>query len=148
MVMGILFAGLLLQRDLTTLAIICAVGALIYFASKAPFWHYIVIAFLGGTGFLLFAKLEPYRWNRVISMLNPHLDPLGTGYQLKQGAIAIGSGKIFGVGDQFSFGLSRQKFGFLPESITDSIFFGLVVLSIKNPAIPAGCGAKPFFYSC
>jgi len=121
-VMGILFAGLILQKDLTTLAIICAVGALLYFASKAPFWHYIVIAFLGGAGFLSFAKFEPYRWNRVISMFNPHLDPLGKGYQLKQATIAIGSGKIFGVGNEFSFGLSRQKFGFLPESITDSIF--------------------------
>ena len=121
-VMGVLFVGLILQPDLTTLMIICLAGALMYFASKAPFWHYIVIVLLGGAGFLVFAKLEPYRWNRVISMLNPHLDPLGKGYQLKQAAIAIGSGKIFGVGDEFSFGLSRQKFGFLPESITDSIF--------------------------
>lgn len=121
-VMAILFFGLILQRDLTTLMIICLVGALMYFASKAPFWHYIVISLLGATGFLVFAKLEPYRWNRVISMFNPHLDPLGKGYQLKQAAIAIGSGRIFGVGEGFSFGLSRQKFGFLPESTTDSIF--------------------------
>jgi len=121
-VMGVLFAGLILQRDLTTLAIICAVGALIYFASKAPLWHFAVMAGIGGISFFIATIFEPYRLNRVLTLFNPHLDPLGKGYQLKQAAIAIGSGKIFGVGDGFSFGLSRQKFGFLPESTTDSIF--------------------------
>ncbi|MDD5433112.1 MAG: putative peptidoglycan glycosyltransferase FtsW [Candidatus Pacebacteria bacterium] len=120
--LGILIAGLIIQPDMTTLAIICAVGALMYFASKAPLWHTITILGLGGTAFLIFAKSEPYRWNRVMNMLNPHADPMGQGFQLKQAAIAIGSGKIMGVGDSFSLGLSRQKFGFLPESITDSIF--------------------------
>ncbi len=121
-VLGILFAGLILQPDMTTLMIICLVGAMLYFASKAPWWHLIITVGAGGVVFTIATILEPYRLNRVLTMFQPHLDPLGKGYQLKQAAIAIGSGKIFGVGDEFSFGMSRQKFGFLPESITDSIF--------------------------
>lgn len=121
-IMGVLFIGLILQPDQTTLLIICLVGAAMYVASKAPWWHFVIMAGVGGIGFFTATILEPYRLNRVLTMLQPHVDPLGKGFQLKQAAIAIGSGKIFGVGDEFSFGLSRQKFGFLPESITDSIF--------------------------
>ena len=120
-VLSILIVGLITQPDMTTLAIICSIGTLMYCASKAPWWHYIAIVGLGGTAFLLLAKLEPYRWNRIISMLNPHFDPMGKGYQLKQAAVAVGSGGILGVGSGFALGLSRQKF-FLPEAITDSIF--------------------------
>ena len=50
--------------------------------------------------------------------MDPLLDPLGQGYQIKQALIGIGSGGITGVG----LGLSFQKFGFLPEPISDSIF--------------------------
>ena len=121
-ILGVLFAGLILQPDMTTLMIICLVGALMYFASKAPWWHIFIMIGIGGVGFFVATILEPYRLNRVLTMFQPHIDPMGKGFQLKQAAVAIGSGKIFGVGDGFSLGLSRQKFGFLPESLTDSIF--------------------------
>jgi len=121
-IMGILFAGLIAQPDQTTLAIICLVGGAMYLASKAPWWHFAVIVGVGGMGFFISTIFKPYRLSRVITMFKPHSDPLGAGYQLKQAAIAMGSGKIFGAGDGFSFGLSRQKFGLLPEAITDSIF--------------------------
>ncbi len=121
-ILAVLFVGLIKQPDMTTLAIICAIGVVMYFSSSAPWWHIGILGGLGGAAFLIFARLEPYRWNRVINLLNPHADPLGKGFQVKQAAIAIGSGKYFGVGNGFALGLSRQKFGFLPESITDSIF--------------------------
>lgn len=50
--------------------------------------------------------------------LDPSRDALGSGYQIQQSLIAIGSGGIFGRG----FGQSIQKFNFLPEPIGDSIF--------------------------
>jgi cell division protein FtsW len=70
--------------------------------------------------FALFAliKLAPYRMNRWLVFLNPETDPLGRGYQIKQSLIAVGSGGIFGLG----LGMSGQKFGFLPQSMTDSAF--------------------------
>lgn len=122
-ILGVLFSVLILQPDMTTLFIICAAGTAVYFSSKvAIWWHYIVLAFLGGTLFLISARLKPYRWDRIISFLNRHIDPLNKGYQLKQSTIAIGSGKIFGVGNGFSLGFSRQKLKLLPEPLTDSIF--------------------------
>ena len=51
-------------------------------------------------------------------MLNPLYDPMGLGYQLKQSLIAVGSGGIFGLG----LGMSNQKFGFIPQTISDSVF--------------------------
>jgi cell division protein FtsW len=50
--------------------------------------------------------------------LNPEIDPMGIGYQIKQAVIAVGSGGILGLG----LGMSAQKFGFLPQSMSDSIF--------------------------
>ncbi|MFQ6049469.1 MAG: FtsW/RodA/SpoVE family cell cycle protein, partial [Candidatus Paceibacterales bacterium] len=60
----------------------------------------------------------PYRFARVSVFLNPETDPMGIGYHLKQALIAVGSGGVSGSG----LGLSEQKFGFLPQSISDSIF--------------------------
>ena len=61
---------------------------------------------------------EPYRWKRVTSFLNPWDDPQGSGFQLIQSFIALGSGGIKGVG----LGESKQKLLFLPETHTDFIF--------------------------
>ncbi|MCX5718121.1 MAG: putative lipid II flippase FtsW [Nitrospirae bacterium] len=61
---------------------------------------------------------EPYRWKRVTSFLNPWEDPQGSGFQLIQSFIALGSGGIKGVG----LGESKQKLLFLPETHTDFIF--------------------------
>ena len=63
-------------------------------------------------------KIAPYRAARLLVFLNPETDPMGMGYQLKQALIAVGSGGIFGLG----LGMSVQKFGFLPQSMADSIF--------------------------
>jgi cell division protein FtsW len=53
-----------------------------------------------------------------MTFLNPQADPQGTGYQINQALLAIGSGGILGVG----LGHSRQKFNYLPEPVGDSIF--------------------------
>jgi cell division protein FtsW len=60
--------------------------------------------------------------SRFTTFLNPEADPMGLGYQLKQSIIGIGSGKWLGIGSGLAFGLSQQKFGFLPHPTTDSIF--------------------------
>jgi len=61
---------------------------------------------------------KEYIRNRFLAFLNPEIDPLNIGFQIKQALIAIGSGGIFGVG----FGKSIQKFGYLPEVQGDTIF--------------------------
>ncbi len=76
--------------------------------------------------------MEPYRFKRIISFLNPWEDPRGSGFQLIQSFIALGSGGLTGVG----IGSSRQKLSYLPESHTDFIFsiigeeFGFIGVSV------------------
>jgi rod shape determining protein RodA len=65
------------------------------------------------------AFLKPYQKERVMIFLNPERDPLGSGYQVTQAKIAIGSGGIHGKG--FRHG-TQGKFGFVPEHHTDFIF--------------------------
>ncbi len=118
----VLLVILIVQPDMSTLAIIFVAGVLMYFAANTPLWHTFAILGLGTAGGLLLIKMKPYRWARFLVFLKPETDPLGMGYQLRQALIGMGSGRIFGVDKGFSLGLSRQKFGFLPDSMTDSIF--------------------------
>ena len=66
--------------------------------------------------------LEPYQKDRILSFVNPDIDPRGSGYNLIQSKIAIGSGGWFGNG----FGKGSQAvLGFLPEAHNDFIFAAL-----------------------
>ncbi|MDP2950943.1 MAG: putative peptidoglycan glycosyltransferase FtsW [bacterium] len=121
-ILGVLMLGLFLQKDITTLLIILLTAMAVYFFSPAPVWHTLVLVCLGLVILGAFIAVEPYRLHRITTYLNPGEDPLGKGWQIKQAAIAIGSGKLIGVNDGLGLGMSRQKFGFLPESQTDSIF--------------------------
>jgi len=73
---------------------------------------------IGISSLIALIKVAPYRMARILVFLDPQTDPLGIGYQIKQALIAIGSGGILGLG----LGLSQQKFGFLPQPMSDSIF--------------------------
>ena len=63
--------------------------------------------------------LEPYQQRRLISFLEPSTDPLGSGYQIIQSKVAIGSGGLLGMG--YLKGTQTQL-RFLPEQHTDFIF--------------------------
>ena len=67
---------------------------------------------------LLLARLEPYRWARMLSFRKPFADYHKNGYQLAQSLVGLGSGRYLGVG----LGASRAKWGFLPNAHTDFIF--------------------------
>lgn len=114
------FVGLLLllQPDIGTLIVVALISTAIYFFAGSPLKHFLIIGTLIAAIIALMIVVEPYRFDRIKSYLDPSIDPRGISYQLNQSLIAIGSGGIFGVG----FGKSIQKFGFLPEVINDSIF--------------------------
>ncbi len=106
------------QPDTGTLGLIFLISLAIFFASGANLSH-ILFLFLGGLAFLfILIRLAPYRMQRFLVFINPEHDPQGSGYQMTQALIAIGSGGILGAG----LGQSRQKFNYLPEPVTDSIF--------------------------
>jgi cell division protein FtsW len=106
------------QPDLGTLSIIIVIAVSVYFAAGAPFSHLAIIGTGGIIMFLALIKVAPYRAARLLTFLNPSLDPQGVGYHINQALLAIGSGGFFGLG----LGLSRQKFQYLPEVAGDSIF--------------------------
>ncbi len=116
--MGVIGAFLVAQPDVGTLAIIAAVAGVMYFCAKTPLWHTLALGGLGIFLLVLLIHVAPYRFDRLSVFLNPDLDPLGKGYQLKQAFIGIGSGGLTGRG----LGMSVQKFGFLPQPMSDSIF--------------------------
>ncbi|MFC1663774.1 putative lipid II flippase FtsW [Patescibacteria group bacterium] len=109
---------LILQPDISTLGIIVFTGTLMYFSAQTPLWHTVLIILMGMGGLISLIKIAPYRANRLLIFLNPETDPMGLGYQIKQSLITIGSGGLFGLG----LGLSGQKLGFLPHSVSDSVF--------------------------
>ncbi len=117
-ILGLLTLLLIFQSDLSTLGVIFIVALLMYFASGTPLWHSILIFSLGAGSLFFAVKFVPYRMRRILVFLNPNLDPMGMGYQIKQALIAVGSGGLFGVG----LGMSLQKLGYLPQPMSDSIF--------------------------
>jgi cell division protein FtsW len=118
MILGIIGIFLYLQSDISTFIIILSVAIILYFVAQTPFWHVAVLILTGVGGLAILGSTASYRMRRLLVFLKPETDPMGIGYQIKQALIAVGSGGIFGLG----LGMSRQKFGFLPASMTDSIF--------------------------
>jgi cell division protein FtsW len=115
MVVGFL---IIKQPDTGTLGLIFCISLAIFFVSGASLVHLFGLV-LGALAFLaILIKIAPYRMQRFLVFLNPEHDPLGAGYQMTQALLAIGTGGWFGVG----LGHSRQKFNYLPEPVTDSIF--------------------------
>ena len=118
LLMGLLMGLIVLQPDMGTAIIIFSVGISIYFLAgyDLHFLLFFLPAAFGGFYFL--AKTSPYRFRRIMAFFDPDLDPLGITYHISQILISLSSGGIFGRG----FGASRQKYLFLPEAHTDSIF--------------------------
>lgn len=115
--LGVISIALYFQKDASTLGIISLTLLAIYFSSKTPIWHTLLIVLAGILFLLIIVKLEPYRVDRWLVFLHPEQDPLGKAFQLRQSIISIGSGGFFGKG----LGMSAQKFA-IPEAMTDSIF--------------------------
>lgn len=121
-IMGLIGFLLVLQPDIGTLGIVSLIAGGIYFIAGAPLKQAaaviaVLVLIIAGI-----AVLSPERWSRITTVFHPMEDARGSGWQLNQSLIAIGSGGVWGVG----LGQSTQKFGFLPEPIGDSVFAVLV----------------------
>lgn len=112
-------AGLLMKQPDTGTFMVVFFALVAMFIAAGGKWRYMLILFVVcAVGILVLAQMRPYLKARFVNYLDPSRDSLGSGYQLQQSLIAIGSGQAFGRG----FGQSVQKFNFLPEPIGDSIF--------------------------
>ncbi len=109
---------LLKQPDFGLTVILSITTIIMLFLSQFHLKHLLgTIASLGAAAMILIA-IKPYRLKRVLVFLNPWNDPHGSGFQIIQSLIAIGSGGLCGVGISHS----KQKFFYLPMQHTDFIF--------------------------
>jgi cell division protein FtsW len=117
-VLGCFCILILAQPDLgTTLALATVVFLMLFIAGTRPVYLLSVLLASIPALYVLIFKVA-YRRARILAFLNPWLDPRGTGFQIIQSQIALGSGGIFGVG----LGHSKQKLFYLPAAHTDFIF--------------------------
>jgi cell division protein FtsW len=115
---GIIVGLVMLQPDMGTAVVLTIICIVMYFLSGAPLWQFLMLMPVTLVAVVILAVISPYRFARVTTFLNPNFDPLGASYHIRQILISFGSGGLFGVG----LGASRQKYEFLPEATTDSIF--------------------------
>ncbi len=111
-------ALLIAQPDMGTAIVVTCITFSLLFASGVPLrpiaktvGSVAVIGMVAGIA-------EPYRRDRLLSFLNPFAHSSGTGYQVVQSLVGIGSGRLFGLG----LGAGREKWGLLPNPHTDFIF--------------------------
>lgn len=109
---------IMLQPDLGTTLVVLSVGLIQLFLTGIPYLALVGVFAGGGVLGGLLIMFSSYRRQRLMTFLQSSTDPLGSSYHIRQILIAIGSGGLFGVG----LGQSRQKYLFLPETATDSIF--------------------------
>ena len=122
LVAGIPVLFILLQPDMGTVFIISASVVTIIAISGAPSrWvvGLLLVAVLGAFGATKAGVINSYQVNRLQSFVNPNADIQGTGYQLRQARITVGSGGFLGTG---LFDGPQTNGRFVPEQQTDFIF--------------------------
>ena len=108
------------QPDLGTALLIAASGIIVIILAGLPIRLMIGLGIASVPGAaLLWTFMRDYQKQRVMTLLDPEADPLGTGYNIIQSKIALGSGGLFGKG--WTNG-SQAQLEFLPERDTDFIF--------------------------
>jgi rod shape determining protein RodA len=109
------------QPDLGTATIVLLAGISVLFIAGVKSWKFIAAGVSGlvAIPFLWIFILYDYQKQRVLNFINPDNDPLGTGYNIIQSKIAIGSGGFLGKG---YLNGTQGQLEFLPEKQTDFIF--------------------------
>ena len=109
---------ILIQPDLGSSAVIFASVLGVLFVAGVKIRQFLIVALLGLLGISLMIIFVPWRWERIISFVDPWSNPWGSGYQLTLSLMSIGRGDWFGVG----LGQGLMKMGYLPDAHTDFIF--------------------------
>jgi rod shape determining protein RodA len=109
-----------MQPDLGTGALIAISGGLVVMMAglqASVVAGLVALAAVGG--WLGWHHMHDYQRDRILTFMNPQIDPQGAGYHIIQSQIAIGSGGVFGKGWMNG---SQAQLDYLPESSTDFIF--------------------------
>ncbi len=118
LLLGIVGGLIIAEPDMGTTVIILLTASTLFFIAGAPLHH---LALLVGVGFAISYTVvlnRDYQLDRLASFVNPDADPQGSGFQIIQLLVALGSGGPFGLG----WSESRQKFFYVPGAHTDGVF--------------------------
>lgn len=118
LVLGFFGSLIMLEPDLGTTMVLCAIFVAVYFAAGAKWMHILLtlgsLLLLGSAALVL----SPFRMKRLFAFLDPWEHSADGSYQVVQGLYAIGSGGILGEG----FAKGQQKLFYLPYPYSDFIF--------------------------
>lgn len=117
-ILGAMSVLLLKQPDFGCMITLCATTMIMLFIANLPIRYFAGTIAAAIPAIFLLIYTQPYRWQRIITYLNPWEDPQGSGFQIIQAMIAEGSGGTWGTG----IAQSKQKFLYLPMQHTDFIF--------------------------
>jgi rod shape determining protein RodA len=137
--------------DVLVFSIWAGIMAVVIFLARLKLWHalglYFSNLFLGLIFPLMWGSLRSYQQNRIITLFNPELDPLGAGYQIIQSKTALGSGGFLGKGwgqgtqthlkflpvqeSDFIVSVIGEEFGFLTLLIMLVLFSWLIIKIIR-----------------
>ena len=118
LIAGIPFALVMVQPDMgAAVSILVGVFFVMVLGGLPGRWIAVTVGgIVAGLGTLL--PLAAYRSARFAAFFDPNKDPRGSGYQILQARLALGSGGVLGLG----IGMSSEKWGYLPAPYTDFIF--------------------------
>lgn len=117
-VMGVFFMLMVLQPDLGTAVCLVSGILLMLFMAGARLRYILTLVLLSAPMFYVLVMSVEYRKQRLLAFCDPWKDATGSGFQIIQSFLAMGSGGLTGVG----LGEGKQEFLFLPEPHTDFIF--------------------------
>jgi cell division protein FtsW len=117
-VLAAIFILVMMQPDFSTAIDLLVVSVLIMFVSGFPLLYMILLGVISVPMFYLLIYQVSYRWDRIISYLDPWRDRYGLGYHIIQSFTAFKKGGLIGTG----LGFGTQKIARLPEPHTDFIF--------------------------
>jgi len=109
---------ILLQPDLGSLLLLGLIAVLVYFLVGGSIKSLAILSLAALPLITVAIIFAPYRMQRLTTFLHPNQDILGSSFHIRQISLALGRGGLFGQG----VGNSQQKYAYIPEAATDSIF--------------------------
>jgi cell division protein FtsW len=117
-VLGLAGVLVLKQPDMGTALVLACITLSLLYAGGVPLRPVIKVLIGVAVLGLALGLAEPYRRARLLSFVNPFAHAQGSGYQVVQSLVGLGSGRMFGLG----LAAGREKWGLLPNAHTDFIF--------------------------
>jgi rod shape determining protein RodA len=115
------FALVFLEPDLGSSLVLAAIGGGILLVRGIPWRHLLLFTLVIAVALpvVVWPNLKPHQKTRLTAFLNPEADPKGSGFQVIQSRIAIGSGGVFGKGYKEG---TQAQLGFIPYRYSDFIY--------------------------